>query len=194
MPETRNSPAASTSAGLGPNDRTWMLDSGLGWDQGQSFLVVLREAFEMPMSQVVRGEHGHEGSAAFCGNSPEPAISLPQWLTTIWEANMLVGEASDSERAYMGYMPAMSPCEGDLDDTSFTYDGVEYTVLTISYQKVGQVRQLVFASDPHLPDDIILEIGEDEFSIANSLKLGADGNIYPWWLDSILGRAEGQTL
>ena len=94
----------------------------------------------------------------------------------------------------MGYMPAMSPSEGDLGDTSFTYDGVEYTVLTIFNQKVGQVRQLVFASDPHLPDDLILEIGEDEFPIADSRKLGADGNIHAWWLDSSLGWAEGQTL
>jgi len=26
--------AASTSTGLGPNDRAWMLDSSLGWAQG----------------------------------------------------------------------------------------------------------------------------------------------------------------
>ncbi len=186
--------AASTSTGLGPNDRAWMLDSSLGWAQGQSFLVVLRDAFEMPMSQAVRGENGTEGSAAFCGNTSKPVISLPPRLTTIWEANMLVGETSDSERAYMGYMPATFPSEGDLDDISFTHDNVEYTVLTIFYQRVRQVQQLVFASDPHLPDELILEIGEDEFSIAESRKLGADGNIHAWWLDSSLGWTEGQTL
>ena len=186
--------SASTMSGLGPNYRAWMLDSSLGWAQGQSVLVVLREAFGMPMNGAGQGESGNAGSEAFCGNPSEPVISLPQRLPTVWKANLLVGEASDSQQAYMGYMPAMSPREGDLDDTTFTHDGVEYTVLTIFYQEVGRVRQLVFASDPQLPDELILEIGEDEFPVADSLKLGADGNIHAWRLDSSLGWAEGQSL
>ena len=41
---------------------------------------------------------------------------------------MTVGMASDSTVTFLGYLPAFDPPEGDLDDTSFSHDGVEYSV------------------------------------------------------------------
>ena len=176
--------AASTTSELGPNARVWMLDSSLGWTPGQPVLVVLGENFDMPMSQAGQEEISHSQVGIFCDNSSE----------TVWTANLVVGEASNSSTTYLGYLPSMSPPEGQLDITTFTYDGVEYSIRSLFYQEVGQARQLVLSTDQQLPDELVLEIGGMEYPVADSLKMGTDGNIHGWRLESDLGWTEDQRL
>lgn len=171
--------SVSTTAGLGPNERAWILHSSLGWASGESFLVVLREGFGTPISQAGQLENWPTGDAAYCGSYSEPDFTLPQSATTVWEANWLMGEASNPSTTYLGYMPTMSPGEGGLNDNTFTLEGVDYTVPVLFYQEVGQVRQMVFNSDPRLPDGFIPKIGEYEFPVADSTKLGPTGTSTP---------------
>lgn len=176
--------AASTTSELGPNARVWMLDSSLGWAPGQPILVVLGENFDMPMSQAGQEKISHSQVGIFCDNSSE----------TVWTANLVVGEASNSSTTYLGYLPSMSSPEGQLDITTFTHDGVEYSIRSLFYQEAGQVRQLVLSTDRQLPDELVLEIDGREYSVADSLKMGADGNIHGWRLESDLGWTEDQRL
>lgn len=186
--------SASTTSGLGPNARVWKLDSSLGWTPGQSLLVVIAESMGMPFNQAPQGKISHQQGPSFCSYFTGPAGSQLQADATVWFADMVVGEASDSTRTYLGYMPSMSPPEGELDDIAFAYDGVEYTIDALFYQEIGTVRQLVLSADRPLPDDLVLEFGGSKYPVADSMKLGADGNIHVWRLDSSLGWTEGLQL
>ena len=186
--------SASTTSELGLNARVWKLDSSLGWTRGQSLLVVITGPSGMPFNQAPQAEIGYQRGPSFCSYFAKTVIPQAQTDPTVWFADLVVGEASDSTRIYQGYMPSMSPPEGELDDTAFTYDGVEYTIVALFYQETGTVRQLVLSADRPLPDDLVLEFGGNKYPVADSLKLGAGGNIHVWRLDSSLGWTEGLQL
>ena len=186
--------AASTTSDLGPNAHVWMLGSSLGWAPGQPVLVVLGGSFDIPWSQPAQGELNPGLADKVCRNSSKPVTSEQAIAASVWTADLVVGEASDSTRTYLGYMPSMSPPEGELSSNTFTHDGVEYTILAIFYQEIGTVRQLVLNTDRQLPDELALEFSGNKYPVADSLKLGTDGNIHAWRLDSDLGWAEGQQL
>ncbi len=186
--------SASTTSELGPNARVWKLDSSLGWTRGQSLLVVIAGSMGMPFNQAPQGEISQQQGPSFCRYFTEAVIPQDQTDPTVWFADLVVGEASDSTRIYQGYMPSMSPPEGELDDIAFTYDGVEYTILALFYQEIGAVRQLVLSADRPLPDELVFEFSGSKYPVADSMKLGAGGNIHAWRLDSNLGWTEGLQL
>ena len=131
------------------------------------------------------------GSAEFGAASDEGRCGPP----AVWRAIMTVGMASDSTVTFLGYLPAFDPPEGDLDDTSFSHDGVEYSVDGLFFQDdAGGVKQLVFDAEIQLPDDLVLRIGNREFPVSESLKLGSGGSIHAWRMDDSLGWIEGEVM
>jgi hypothetical protein len=115
----------------------------------------------------------------------------------VWSSNMTVGMTSDSTIAYMGYIAdgTGQGTVGSLDDTTFTYDGVDYEVQALFQQRVvGGIQQLVLNADETLPDALFLRVGDDEFAVSESMALGANSNIHVWRLNEYPGWAEGETI
>ena len=113
---------------------------------------------------------------------------------SVWSATMIVGRASNSDQAYEGYIPTLSPPIGFLDSTDFSLENVSYAVANLFQQCSGGVIQLVLDTDQNLPEELTLEVGADQFAIGESRKLGLEENIHVWILDSGLDWIEGQTL
>ena len=137
----------------------------------------------------------------------EHAIGPGSWVSssandteieTVWSANMTVGRATDSANLlliYTGYFPLNSNYEGSLDDADFSLDGVDYSVrVLLEQQSGGTVRQLFFEAGELLPDDLVLQVGDDQFQVSESSKLGSGQNIHSWMLDESLGWEEGATM
>ena len=137
----------------------------------------------------------------------EHAIGPGSWVSssandtemeTVWSANMTVGRATDSANfllIYTGYFPINSNYGGSLDDTDFSLDGVDYSVRSLVEQQSGAtVRQLIFEAGEPLPDDLVLQVGDDQFQVSESTKLGSRRNIHSWMLDESLGWEEGATM
>ena len=186
--------AASSTSELGQNARVWTLGSSLGWTPEQPVLVVLGGSYDMPMSQFGQGAIGYLGNLSFCEGPKETSSESIPGASVVWNAKLVVGDASDSIRTYQGYIPGNTPPKGELDDTVFTHDGVEYNIVALFYQEIGQARQLVLNADQQLPDDLIFEIEGAEFPVADSQKLGFNENIHSWHPDSSLDWTEGQEL
>ncbi len=116
-------------------------------------------------------------------------------IETVWSAKMTVGRASDSIRSYTGYLPTLSPSEGALDATEFTYNDVQYTILGIYQQEFGEsFKQLVFGADVPLDDDLHFKAGDQVFSLSNAADLGSGRNIHAWKLEETLGWSEGDSV
>ena len=144
-----------------------------------------------PMDPTVIGERGSAG----CGRPPKPIIPIPQEDEIVWEANLTVGVASDSTITYLGYAPPLSPDGGDLDVTTFSHDGVDYTVRGIYLQEsIGGFRQLIFDGGARLPEDLFLEVGDDQFLVSESNLYGLNQNFHGWVMDESLGWTEGQVI
>ena len=110
-------------------------------------------------------------------------------------ATMTMGGASDASTSYLGYAPPLDPNGGGLDDTDFSYDGMDYIVEALFYQEqVGGVKQIVFPAGAPLPVELVLQAGHRQFHIYDSLKLGANEDIHAWRLDQPLDWAEEQTV
>ena len=143
-----------------------------------------------PADPAILGARGNWG----CGRPPKPVIPI-QPVETVWSANMVVGEASDPTVTYLGYAPPLSPDGGALDVTSFSHDGMDYTVTGLFLQEaISGFRQLVFDAGARLPDDLILKVGKDEFLVSESALYGIKQNIHGWVLDASLGWTEGQVI
>ena len=143
-----------------------------------------------PADPAILGERGNWG----CGRPPKPVIPIEPEVT-VWSANMVVGEASDPTVTYLGYAPPLSPDGGALDVTSFSHDGMDYTVTGLFLQEaIGGFRQLVFDAGARLPDDLILKAGEDEFLVSESALYGINQDIHGWVLDDSLGWTDGQVI
>ncbi len=113
----------------------------------------------------------------------------------IWSANLKVGKASDSLQSYMGYLPALSPPEGDLDAKEFTHNDVHYTILGVFQQEFGEsVKQLVFNADAPLDDDLYFKAGNLVFPLSEAADLGSGRNIHAWRLEEALDWPEGEII
>ena len=136
---------------------------------------------------------GQTGSGVREGaDSIAPKGCGPSW---VWSATMTVGEASDSSTSYLGYSPSLGADGGGLDDTDFSYDGVDYIIESLYYlEHDSGVMQLVFYAAAPLPDELVLQAGHQQFFVSDSLKLGANGDIHAWRLDRPLNWTEGQTV
>ena len=127
-----------------------------------------------------------------------PDAATDSQMAEVWSSEMTVGRAADSEnpiQVYTGYFPLGSEYQGDLDDTTFTIDGIDYEVNSIFEQQFGaNFQQLVFEAGEPLPEDLALEIYDDRFDVSESRRLGARGNIHAWTLGQSLGWEEGATM
>ena len=131
-----------------------------------------------------------DGSGSFA----TPALEAPD-IEIVWSANMTVGRASDSTQSYTGYLPDLSPSEGDLDVTEFTDNDVQYTILGIFQQEFGEsVKQLVFSADVPLDDGLYFKAGDDVFPLLRAADLGSGRNIHAWRLKETLGWSEGDVI
>ena len=173
---------------------------------GARIVLGLAATLTVALTLIVINLAGSQESTAFAAThtsagsknvavSTEVAVGEESEMTEVWCATLTVGYNADSRITYLGYTPALSPSGGSLDETAFTYEDVDYTVESLFYQEfAGTVRQVVLEANQQLPDELVLQLGGDEFSVADSLVLGANENIHAWWLDTSIGWTEGQTV
>ena len=113
----------------------------------------------------------------------------------VWAARLVVGTATDSVTTYTGYIPdhVDQGRVSSLNPKTFTYGDVDYTIQALFLQQViGGFQQLVFHADQRLPDHLILYVGNDSFSVSESVVMGSESNMHAWRLDEDLGWTAGQ--
>ena len=147
---------------------------------------------------------GEDSEGYVAGGEPAAAVShdeAPASLDShgrrvkVWSTVLTVGEAVNSGVTHLGYISGVDPAEGELNDTTFTYVGVEYTVNNLFEQSNGAgFQQVVLETGHSLPDDLILRLDDHDFPIVDSRLLGAEKDIHSWVMDSSLGWEEGQTV
>ena len=146
------------------------------------------------MAEVWSAEMEH---AIGPGSVTPDAANDPE-MAEVWSSEMMVGRAADSAnpiQVYTGYFPLGSEHQGSLDDTTFTVNGMDYEVSSMFEQQFGaNFQQLVFEASEPLPDDLTLEIDNDQFRASASRRLGARGNIHAWTLEQSLGWEEGAIM
>ena len=118
----------------------------------------------------------------------------------VWAAALTVGESSDASATYLGYMPDAVPEPGDqgslgnLQGDTFTYQGVEYTVLALFQQQMGDgSRQLILRMDRPLPEYLNLHTRDGAFPISDATVMDDGPTVYEWPLDEALTWRKGQT-
>lgn len=127
-----------------------------------------------------------------------PAVANETQMEPVWSADMTVGTAADSddlEQVYTGYFPSGSEFEGNLGDTTFAVDGMDYEVRAIFEKQLGiNSRELVFGSSEPLPLDLVLAIDDDRFDMSESLRMDTRRNVHVWTLEESLGWEEGAIM
>ncbi len=149
----------------------------------------------------MRNAGSHSGSASGSSttaiNEIQPSQSdNPDAAVYVWSSALRVGKATDAINTYLGYMLGATAQgnRGSLTDTSFSYKDVHYTVKAIILQ-IGDrgYRELLFATDVRLPDDLILHIGDHRFALSDATISGVWSGRRTWRVDSNLGWRNGET-
>ncbi len=153
---------------------------------------------------AISGDHGMaEVWSAEMGQAIGPGSVMPNAannseMEEVWAAALTVGRAADSQnpvQVYTGYFRLGSEYQGDLDDTTFTVDGMDYEVNSLFEQQFGaNFHQLVLEAGEPLTDDLVLQVDDDQFHVSESSRLGARRNIHAWTLEQSLGWEEGATM
>ena len=126
---------------------------------------------------------------------PDMAVRSQNVEQIIWSADLDVGKATDSPQAAIGYLPALIPPVGGLDDTEFTYNGVNYTILGIVQQELGtSASRLVFDTDVPLPDDLFFRAGDQVFPLSEAANLYSGRHMHAWRLEEALDWTEGEII
>ena len=168
--------------------------------------LVVVATFSQGTAHAMPRNGGGEVSAEDDAAGGEPAIvdgydnapiSLDQQSrrVKVLSTVMTVGGVVNSDVTHLGYISGADPTEGELNDTTFTYIGVEYTVNNLFEQSNGVgFQQVVLEAGDRLPDDMVLRLDDHDFPIVDSRLLGASEDIHSWVMDSSLGWVEGQTV
>ena len=113
----------------------------------------------------------------------------------VWATDLTVGVASDQINKSWGYMLGATAGgnRGNLGDTTFSYDDVEYTVkgLFINKNLISGIRDLYFLADVTLPDNLILQIGNRQYDFADATIDGVWSERRIWRIDDGLGWTNG---
>lgn len=132
-------------------------------------------------------------------------IAPPQWhadesnsgAEPVWASDLTVGRTSDGLYIFLGYWHGATAAGdmGSLESTKFSYDGVEYAVqrLFLRERKTGGIQHLVFGTDVPLRDNLILQLGDQEFAVSESRVFGYWSTIYAWSFDTDPGWNPGHT-
>ena len=137
----------------------------------------------------------HTGTGTDSVSAFTPIITEDQDdLRTVWSATLTVGEVADDATTIKGYGSRSNPVLGDLSNVRFRDRGAEYTVETLIHQQFGSVNQLVLEVDARLPDDMVFEVGDEQFDVSDARILGQYEDIHTWFLDSEMGWSEGDTV
>ncbi len=152
----------------------------------------------------ISGDHGTADIwAAEMGNAIGPGSVMPvvaneAEMEPVWSADMTVAVAAKSDfpgQLLTGYFPLESEYHGDLDDTTFAVDGMDYTVDAIFEADFGiDSCELVLGTNEPLPVGLVLEIGDDRFDLSESLRHGRYQTVHAWTLEESLGWEEGAIM
>lgn len=136
------------------------------------------------------------GTTLLTGEDNTPTSSeQEERRTEVWSTLLTVGGESESGFGHLGYISAMDPTQGQLDNTTFTYIGVEYTIANLFEESVGlDFRHLVLEADARLPDDLVLDLDGHRFDLSNSALLGSHGTVHSWGIDASLGWEKDQIV
>ena len=148
-----------------------------GVGPGSGGMYETTEALQAPSVSAGQPQEDLAQAGADSGVGSDNQTSPPK---SVWSATMIVGRASNSDQAYEGYIPTLSPPIGFLDSTDFSLENVSYAVANLFQQCSGGVIQLVLDTDQNLPEELTLEVGADQFAIGESRKLGLEENIHVW--------------
>ena len=116
-------------------------------------------------------------------------------MKVVWSATLTVGMATDGTTTYLGYGPGLDPPTGNLDDITFTDRGEEYEIENLNHQDFnGTFQQLVLDTNVRLPNDLVFEADGERFALSDAKRLGLNGSIQAWQLDSGMGWDDGDTM
>ena len=116
-------------------------------------------------------------------------------MRVVWSATLTVGMATDGTTTYLGYGPGLDPPIGNLDDITLTDRGEEYEIENLYHQDFnGTFQQLVLDTNVRLPNDLVFEADGERFALSDAKRLGLNGSIQAWQLDSGMGWDDGDTM
>ena len=116
-------------------------------------------------------------------------------MKVVWSATLTVGMATDGTTTYLGYGLGLDPPIGNLDDITLTDRGEEYEIENLYHQDFnGTFQQLVLDTNVRLPNDLVFEADGERFALSDAKRLGLNGSIQAWQLDSGMGWDEGDTM
>ncbi len=155
--------------------------------------LVAMGAFQVGTASAA-GDPAIEAEARAGQGGEQTSVASVSLMLTVWSATLTVGEESQGGTTVWGYVPDRNLEIGDLDDTDFSDRNVEYTIDSLVYKEVGNVRQLALETSPGLPDDLIFEADGERYALSDADDLGLHGDIHVWWFDSGLGWEDGDTM
>ena len=155
--------------------------------------VVTMGAFQGGTASTA-GDPAIESEAQTGQGGEQISVANLSLMLTVWSATLTVGEESQNGTTVWGYVPDRNLELGNLDDTDFSDRNVEYTIDSLVYKEVGNVRQLVLETSPGLPNDLIFEADGERYPLSDADALGLHGDIHVWWFDSGLGWEDGDAM
>ena len=145
---------------------------------------------DLSVNLTLAGLFALGGLAGFAFGVAFVPRGVPVGDVTVWSQEMMVETDTVGGDSYSHMI---SPS----DNVLITHEDVDYAITHLFVQEHddGRVRQLVLSADKTLPDDVVVQIGDSLFPVADALKLGSNGNIHTWRLDeSSLVWSEGEAI
>ena len=169
-----------------------VMPSGALWAAVMCLLAMVTAlvAFAGPGSGVSHAAAGPGDSGPY-----ETAAQNQPNIELTWSADMKVGQESDLTLVHTGYLLALSPPEGDIDNRAFSYKNADYTVPILYQQELGEiVKQPVFTANGTLQNDLIFEAGGLKLPVNGAAELGSGPSIHSWTSETTPDWLESQTM
>lgn len=113
----------------------------------------------------------------------------------IWTSRLVAGRDADTIQSYTGYLSVSSPPLGELSNTGFTLNGVNYEILALFEHEFGiDLHQVVIGADNPLPDQLILQIRDLRLPVKHGQDVDSQQNMQGWYVESPLHWAVGETV
>ena len=173
--------ALSDADALGLNEdiHVWWLDTGLGWEDGDTMTVKL-------LRTVIYNS---------CGAAEAAEAGVGIRLREVWAATLTVGEAEGEESDVLGYQAGWSEAFGALDSTTFADRGTKYSVGRLVHRPVGGGHFLLDVETGRpLDPNTVFEVDGERYAVLDSGPVGDEEGTHWWLLDSSLGWSEGETM
>ena len=160
-------------------------------------VMVATAAIKIPHASAQFDASGSVELAKYQDATAGPTAQSVAATVYVWAGMMTVGDATNSEAVRLGYVPGPDGQNGagSLLNETFSYDGVDYTLHALYYERTADDgERLVLKSDKLLPTHLRLFISSDRFLVAESDASECDCAAHVWTLDRDLGWTAGETM